>query len=122
MKTLVSLVVLLMASLGLGQGFKIVTVDDLNRALSNPKTFVIDVRTPEEYAQGHVPGAVNWPLQQIESWWSKVPKDRVVYVKCNTQNRSRVAVQYLMGKGYNNLNLVHGGIQAWMSRGYPVTR
>lgn len=122
MKTLVGLVVLLVASLGLAQGFKIVTVDDLNRALSNPKTFVIDVRTPQEYAEGHVPGAVNWPLQQIESWWSKVPKDRVVYVKCNTQNRSRVAVQYLLSKGYRDLNLVTGGIQAWYARGFRVAR
>jgi len=122
MKALGSLPVFLVAFWGLAQGFTIVTVDDLNRALADPKTFVIDVRTPQEYAGGHVPGAVNWPLQEIESWWSKVPKDRVVYIKCNTQNRSRVAVQYLMSKGYNDLKLVQGGIQAWRSRGYPIVR
>jgi rhodanese-related sulfurtransferase len=122
MKALGSLLVFLVAFWGLAQGFTIVTVDDLNRALADPKTFVIDVRTPQEYAGGHVPGAVNWPLQEIESWWSKVPKDRVVYIKCNTQNRSRVAVQYLMSKGYNDLKLVQGGIQAWRSRGYPIVR
>ena len=122
MKALGSLPVFLVTFWGLAQGFTIVTVDDLNRALADPKTFVIDVRTPQEYAGGHVPGAVNWPLQEIESWWSKVPKDRVVYIKCNTQNRSRVAVQYLMSKGYNDLKLVQGGIQAWRSRGYPIVR
>ncbi len=122
MKTLVALTMLLAASIGFAQGFKIVTVDDLNRALSNPKTFVIDVRTPQEFAAGHVPGAVNWPLQEIESWWRKVPKDRVVYVKCNTQNRSRAAVQYLLSKGYRDLNLVTGGIQAWYARGFRVVR
>ena len=122
MKALGSLLVFLVAFWGLAQGFTIVTVDDLNRALADPKTFVIDVRTPQEYAGGHVPGAVNWPLQEIESWWSKVPKDRVVYIKCNTQNRSRVAAQYLMSKGYNDLKLVQGGIQAWRSRGYPIVR
>jgi len=122
MRMLGGLLVFLMAFWGLAQGFTVVTVDDLNRALADPKTFVIDVRTPQEYAGGHVPGAVNWPLQEIESWWSKVPKDRVVYIKCNTQNRSRVAVQYLMSKGYNDLKLVHGGIQAWRSRGYPIVR
>lgn len=122
MRTIAGLVVFLVASAGLAQGFKVVTVDDLYRALSDPKIFVIDVRTPQEYAQGHVPGAVNWPLQQIEYWWSKVPRDRVVYIKCNTQNRSRVAVQYLLSKGYRNLNLVTGGIQAWMARGYPTAR
>jgi len=122
MKALGSLLVFLVAFWGLAQGFTIVTVDDLNRALADPKTFVIDVRTPQEYAGGHVPGAVNWPLQEIESWWSKVPKDRVVYIKCNTQNRSKLAVQYLMSKGYNDLKLVQGGIQAWRSRGYPIVR
>jgi len=122
MKALGSLLVFLVAFWGLAQGFTIVTVDDLNRALADPKTFVIDVRTPQEYAGGHVPGAVNWPLQEIESWWSKVPKDRVVYIKCNTQNRSKLAVQYLISKGYNDLKLVQGGIQAWRSRGYPIVR
>lgn len=48
------------------------------------------------------------------------PKDRLVYIHCNTQNRSAVAVRYLMGKGYQNLNLVTGGIQAWIARGYPA--
>jgi thiosulfate sulfurtransferase len=118
---LAALLLLAFFSWGLAQP-KIVTVDDLKAALSNPKAFVIDVRTPQEFAQGHVPGAVNWPLQEIERWWNRVPKDRVVYIHCNTQNRSGVAVRYLMGKGYNNLNLVTGGIQAWVSRGYPISR
>lgn len=118
---LLALLLLAVLSLGLAQP-KIVTVDDLKAALSNPRVFVIDVRTPQEFAQGHVKGAVNWPLQEIDRWWNRVPKDRVVYIHCNTQNRSAVAVQYLMNKGYQNLNLVHGGIQAWMSRRYPTTR
>ncbi|MCS7058833.1 MAG: rhodanese-like domain-containing protein [Meiothermus sp.] len=113
---------LLVAPLGWAQSFRLVSVDDLYRALSDPKTFVIDVRTPQEFAQGHVPGAVNWPLQEIDRWWSRVPKNRVVYIKCNTQNRSRLAVQYLLGKGYTGLNLVQGGIQAWLARRYPVER
>ncbi|MCS7069404.1 MAG: rhodanese-like domain-containing protein [Meiothermus sp.] len=108
-------------SVGMAQP-RIVTVDDLKAALSNPKVFVIDVRTREEFAQGHIKGAVNWPVQEIEGWWSRVPKDRAVYIHCNTQNRSAVAVQYLINKGYRNLNLVHGGIQAWMARRYPITR
>jgi rhodanese-related sulfurtransferase len=122
MKAFVGLMVILMASLGLAQGFRVVTVDDLKRALPDPRTFVIDVRTPQEFARGHVPGAVNWPLQQIESWWGKVPRDRVVFVKCNTQNRSRLAAQFLLSKGYRDLRLVNGGIQAWTARGFRVAR
>ncbi len=122
MRGWLGLVLFWLASLGLAQGYTIVTVDDLKRALANPKNFVIDVRTPQEFAQGHVPGAVNWPLQQIEQWWARVPKDRVVYVYCNTQNRSRVAVQYLIAKGYRDLRLVTGGIQAWYARGFGLAR
>lgn len=118
---LAALLLLAFFSWGLAQP-KMVTVDDLKAALSNPKVFVIDVRTPQEFAQGHVRGAVNWPLQEIERWWNRVPKDRLVYIHCNTQNRSAVAVRYLMGKGYQNLNLVTGGIQAWIARGYPIAR
>lgn len=116
-----ALLLLTFFSLGLAQP-KIVTVDDLKAALANPKVFVIDVRTPQEFAQGHIKGAVNWPLQEIDRWWNRVPKDRVVYIHCNTQNRSGVAVQYLMNKGYQNLNLVYGGIQAWLARKYPTIR
>lgn len=115
------LLLLALFSWGLAQP-RIVTVDDLKVALANPKVLVIDVRTPQEFAQGHIQGAINWPLQEIARWWSRVPKDRPVYIHCNTQNRSAVAVQYLMGKGYQNLNLVNGGIQAWMSRKYPISR
>ncbi len=118
---LLALLLLAFLSFGLAQP-KIVTVDDLKAALSNPKVFVIDVRTPQEFAQGHIKGAVNWPVQQIDRWWNKVPKDRPVYIHCNTQNRSGVAVQYLVNKGYQNLFLVYGGSQAWMAKGYPLTR
>ncbi|RDI94563.1 rhodanese-like domain-containing protein [Meiothermus sp. QL-1] len=116
---------LFLALLGLGLGLaqpRIVGVEDLRAVLGNPKVFIIDVRTPQEFAQGHVQGAVNWPLQEIERWWSKVPKDREVYIYCNTQNRSGAAVQYLMSRGYQNLRMVHGGIQAWMARRYPLAR
>lgn len=118
---LAALLLLAFFSWGLAQP-KIVTVDDLKAALSNPKVLVIDVRTPQEFAQGHVKGAVNWPLQEIERWWNRVPKDRLVYIHCNTQHRSAVAVRYLMSKSYQNLNLVTGGIQAWIARGYPIAR
>lgn len=59
----------------------------------------MDVRTPEEFAQGHVPGAVNWPVEAIATWADGVPKDKPVYLYCRSGNRSRQAAEYLKKAG-----------------------
>ncbi|MFX7862343.1 rhodanese-like domain-containing protein, partial [Acinetobacter baumannii] len=70
------------------------------------------MRTPQEFAQGHVPGAVNLPLQEIAAWANKLPKDKPVYLYCRSGNRSRQAAEVLKKKGYTNLFNVEGGVLA----------
>mgnify|MGYP003610801277 CR=1 FL=1 len=65
---------------------------------------LIDVRTPEEFASGHIDGAINLSLQEIEA--GKLPtaaKDRAVYVYCRSGNRSAQAVTILKQAGYANV-------------------
>ena len=84
--------------------------------------FVLDVRTPEEYAEGHVPGAVNVPHDQLASRLAEVPKDKDVVVYCRSGRRSALATDVLAANGYRRVSHLDGDIQAWLARGRPVEK
>ncbi|MGH9183788.1 MAG: rhodanese-like domain-containing protein [Acidimicrobiales bacterium] len=83
--------------------------------------WVLDVRQPDEYEAGHVPGARLIPLDQLPTRWTEVPSDQDVYVVCRSGARSAVAVEALNGAGYRTVN-VAGGTLAWIEAGRPVDR
>jgi phage shock protein E len=83
---------------------------------------MLDVRTPEEYAQGHIPGITLIPLDQVPNRLSEIPKDKTVVVTCRTGNRSDQAAQFLRQQGYDNVHNMLGGIVAWEQAGYPVEK
>uniref|UniRef100_A0A7V4AN20 Rhodanese-like domain-containing protein n=1 Tax=Thermus tengchongensis TaxID=1214928 RepID=A0A7V4AN20_9DEIN len=95
--------------------------EELYRALESGAV-VVDVRTPQEFAAGHVPGAINLPVEAIASWADQVPKDKPVYLYCRSGNRSRQAAEYLKKKGYTNLYNLEGGILAIQREGFPLVR
>jgi phage shock protein E len=84
--------------------------------------FVLDVRTPEEYAAGHVPGAVNVPHDQLASRLAEVPKDKDVVVYCRTGRRSALAADVLAANGYKRVSQLEGDMQAWVARGRTVEK
>jgi phage shock protein E len=61
---------------------------------------LIDVRTPEEYAQGHLPGAVNIPVDQLTMRLDKIPKDRPIILYCQSGKRSASALRILSSHGF----------------------
>lgn len=82
---------------------------------------VLDVREPEEFAAGHVPGAVNLPQADLASRLDEVPRDRPVLVVCQAGMRSRRAAQFLRQQGFERVRSVSGGTAAWRAaRGLPV--
>jgi len=80
--------------------------------------YVLDVRTPEEFEEAHVPGAVLLPLQELQDRWQEVPEGEVLVI-CKSGGRSAAAVTALNGAGRTTTN-VAGGTQAWIDAGYPV--
>ena len=88
--------------------------------LQSDGVWVLDVRQPDEYEAGHVPGARLIPLDQLGARHHEVPTDREVYVVCAVGGRSALAAQALNGAGYRAIN-VAGGTQAWIDAGHPVT-
>jgi len=74
---------------------------------------LLDVRTAEEYAAGHVPGVQLIPLQELERRLDEVPRDKPVLVICRSGNRSAQAVKLLRDKGFANVRNFSGGMNVW---------
>ena len=80
---------------------------------------VIDVREPQEYAAGHVPGARLIPLASLPHHAGGLPAGEPLYVICASGNRSWTAARWLAGRGIDARS-VAGGTGGWMARGLPV--
>jgi rhodanese-related sulfurtransferase len=80
---------------------------------------LLDVRTPEEFAGGHIPGARNIPLQTLAQRLDEIPKNQPVIIYCRSGNRSRTASQQLARAGYTQLYDL-GGILQWQAQRLPV--
>ena len=78
-----------------------------------PGAMLLDVRNPDEYAMGHIPGSVNLPLSEIRTAEDQIPDmDTSLFIYCLSGARSSRAVAELRNMGYTNLcNL--GGISKW---------
>lgn len=87
-----------------------VSIKQLEQKLVESPT-IIDVRTPQEFVSGHIPGAKNVSLNKIGSFQPK----GFVYVICQTGGRSRRATKELTDKGYEAMN-VKGGMVRWKGK------
>lgn len=99
-----------------------VDVATLKKALDDQKVpQLIDVRTPQEFAEGHVPGAVNIPLDQIETRSGEIASDQEVWLVCRSGSRSARAASLLEQKSFNTVNVL-GGTLAWQASGFAVEK
>lgn len=80
--------------------------------MQDSSVIVLDVRTQEEYAQGHIPNAELLPLDQIEKISEVAEKDKTILIYCRSGNRSAQAAHYLIESGYENV-YDFGGILSW---------
>ena len=93
---------------------------DINQGVQEYKNaagaVLLDVRTPQEYREGHIPGSQNVPLQQLDNVEEVTEnKDTVLYVYCRSGARSRQAVSLLKHMGYTNVHNI-GGIAAYSGK------
>lgn len=90
---------------------------------SNEKITILDVRTPEEFAQEHIEGATLIPLQTLENDLGKIAdvKGQPMIVYCHSGNRSVAASRILAKNGFKPLNM-QGGITAWKGSGFNVVQ
>ncbi len=86
---------------------------------------LIDVRTPKEFEEVHIPEARNIPLADLHQFLEELKglsQERPFTLMCRTHNRAKIAHEYLTSHGVNNCQILEGGITGWVKSGKPVIR
>jgi rhodanese-related sulfurtransferase len=118
---LASGVALIVPVLGKGAGL---SPQDMVQLMNREKAVVIDVCSPEEFAQGHVIGAKNLPLGDLEAKLAQVVKNKAtpVVMVCQVGARSARAAATAQKLGYENVQSLAGGLKAWQAANMPVEK
>lgn len=100
---------------------------ELQRLLvTNPGAALLDVRTPSEYSEIHVPGAKNLPLGSLKvsalEQSGEVSRTNPVYLLCQSGRRATTAASHFLAEGFDQVFVVEGGTEAWAGAGLPVIR
>ena len=77
----------------------------------------------DEFAGGHLPAAVNMPLQEMSDYAGFLPEDREapILVVCETGNRSLSGALFLASLGYRDVRSINGGTSGWREKGLPIS-
>ncbi len=118
---LASGVALIVPVLGKGSGL---SPQDMVQLMNREKAVVIDVCEPGEFAQGHVIGAKNLPLGDLEAKLAQVVKNKAtpVVMVCQVGARSARAAATAQKLGYDNAQSLAGGLKAWQAANMPVEK
>lgn len=124
---LISFLLLSILSLGLSANVTTITQQTLlDKIASNSPLLILDVRTPEEYAEGHVPNAINIPHTEIKQQVSQIAqaategKEIVIY--CRSGRRAGYAEEVLQSSGIHSLQHLEGDMNAWTENKQPINR
>ncbi len=100
-------------------------------AKQDPRTLILDVREPAEWAEGHIPGALLVPRGMLEAkadleYANREPRladrSQAMIVHCASGGRSALAADVLQEMGFTNVRSMAGGIAAWKEKGLPIEK
>ena len=119
---------LLLAVLGLNtacsQNYENYDVKEFAELITDSNVVILDVRKADEFAEGHITGAIlidQFQSDFLEQAQAKLPKDKTIAIYCRSGRRSANAAGQLADVGYKCVNL-KGGIIAWKETNMPVTK
>ena len=109
---------------------KTIGMEEYRKVVENPGgTLIVDVREPQEYAAGHVPGAINIPRGVVEfKIWNQVgypantQMDQPIVLQCQSGNRASLAAQSLADLGFTHINAVVMSLDDWQKSGHPFVK
>ena len=117
---------ILLAGLGLNtacsQNFENMEVKEFAELIADPSVVILDVRKADEFAEGHIKGAIligQFQSDFVEQAQAKLPKEKTIAIYCRSGRRSANAAGKLADVGYKCVNL-KGGILAWKEAKMPV--
>lgn len=97
----------------------------MQRIKANSAGLILDVRSAEEYAEGHIPGAINIPHDQLGSRLAEISshKDKEIVMYCRSGRRVGIAAGVLQPAGFSKLRHLDGDMNGWISKGeLPVKK
>ncbi|OQW61222.1 MAG: hypothetical protein BVN28_07990 [Nitrospira sp. ST-bin4] len=105
-------------------------MEEYRKVVENPRgTLIVDVREPNEFAAGHVPGAINIPRGVIEfKIWNQVgypantQLDQPIVLQCQSGNRASLAAQSLADLGFTRITAVVMSLDDWQTTGQPFVK
>ena len=105
-------------------GISVLSVTEAVMLMSRKSALVLDVREPDEFAQGHLQGARNVPLSQLSARLKELEKfrDKPVLVVCERGRRANTAAILLKAQSFTTLNILKGGMQAWIDAKMPISK
>src|SRR5205823_10225039 len=78
---------------------------------------IVDVRSPEEWSRGHLPGAIHVPLAALPDRLGELDRSSPIVLHCKGGGRSSIATSYLQAHGMSNVSNLVGGYEAWVAAG-----
>jgi rhodanese-related sulfurtransferase len=96
-----------------------VSVDQAHQMRSDG-AFMLDVREPDEWNSGHIPGATLIPLGQLPDRVNELPVDQKIVVVCRSGNRSATGRDILLNAGFDQVTSMAGGMNQWAAKGYEI--
>ncbi|MFC1908009.1 rhodanese-like domain-containing protein [Chloroflexota bacterium] len=91
---------------------------------NNPDFVILDVRTPEEFADGHIANSINVDFysETFRDDINKLDKDKTYLIYCRSGNRSGKALNIMVGLGFMEAYNISGGIIEWKAEGLPIIK
>ncbi|MFK8068740.1 MAG: rhodanese-like domain-containing protein [Gammaproteobacteria bacterium] len=105
------------------QGASSVDPSEATRLLNRENAIVVDIRSPDEFSEGHILNAKNIPYSEFETRTAELEKlrDRPMIICCKTGTSTNVAIANLKKMGFENLHRLKGGIDNWKHESLPLT-
>lgn len=105
------------------EGWMQISVEDAANYIFEIEPVLVDVRTVDEFDDGHLEGAVNFPVQTIDAYLGDMPADldTPILIYCAAGTRGFWALAYVTSLGYTNVKNLRGGYGAWVDAGFPTT-
>ena len=118
----VSVVFILMSSCTIGQTKNDIELAEFEKKMASEKYLLVDVRTAEEFSDGHIEGALNidYFSATFSDEISNIGLEKPVLVYCRSGNRSGKSMKIMYDLGFKEVYNLEGGIKGWISSNNPV--
>jgi len=108
------------AGLPINQLWQISTEKLKQKIAKGQYEYLFDVRTPAEWANGHIEQASHLPLTELLNYPPDIPKDKEIIVTCGVGYRGNIAASFLQSQGFKHVHNLAGGMSAWINSGGTV--